>query len=74
MFVCQPFIYQREGGLSCCYHRLLPFTPCYGLYSTLVKEGLIAGSGDTINPRANATRAEAAVFLCRIYNKYRTKK
>jgi len=38
--------------------------------STLVKEGLIAGSGDRLNPRANTTWAEAAVFLYRIYNKY----
>lgn len=38
--------------------------------ATLVKEGLIKGSGDRLNPRANATRAEAAVFLYRIYNKY----
>jgi uncharacterized repeat protein (TIGR02543 family) len=36
----------------------------------LVKEGLIAGSGDRLNPRANTTRAEAAVFMYRIYNKY----
>ncbi len=36
----------------------------------LVEEGLIAGSGDTINPRANTTRVEAAVFLYRIYNRY----
>jgi uncharacterized repeat protein (TIGR02543 family) len=33
---------------------------------TLVKEGLIAGSGDKLNPRAPATRAEAAAFLYRI--------
>jgi uncharacterized repeat protein (TIGR02543 family) len=38
--------------------------------STLVKEGLIAGFGDRLNPRTNTTRAEAAVFLYRIYNKY----
>lgn len=38
--------------------------------ATLVKEGLIAGSGDKLNPRAQTTRAEAAVFLYRIYNKY----
>jgi len=41
-----------------------------GSLATLVKKGLIAGSGDRLNPRANATRAEAAVFLYRIYNKY----
>lgn len=38
--------------------------------TTLVKEGLISGSGDKLNPRAQTTRAEAAVFLYRIYNKY----
>ncbi|MEW6274439.1 MAG: S-layer homology domain-containing protein [Bacillota bacterium] len=38
--------------------------------ATLVKEGLIAGSGDKLNPRAQTTRAEAAAFLYRIYNKY----
>ncbi|MCR4430200.1 MAG: S-layer homology domain-containing protein [Tepidanaerobacteraceae bacterium] len=38
--------------------------------ATLVKEGLIAGSANKINPKSNATRAEAAVLLCGIYNKY----
>ena len=38
--------------------------------ATLVKEGLIAGSEDKLNPHADTTRAEAAVFLYRIYNKY----
>lgn len=38
--------------------------------AALVKEGLISGSGDMVNPRAQTTRAEAAVFLYRIYNKY----
>jgi hypothetical protein len=38
--------------------------------ATAVKEGLIIGSGDRINPLGNTTRAEAAVFLYRIYNKY----
>jgi hypothetical protein len=38
--------------------------------ATVVKEGLIVGSGDNINPTGNTTRAEAAVFLYRIYNKY----
>ncbi len=38
--------------------------------ATLVREGLIAGSGNTINPQDSTTRAEAAVFLYRIYNKY----
>ncbi|MCG9967459.1 S-layer homology domain-containing protein [Pelotomaculum terephthalicicum JT] len=41
-----------------------------GSAATLVKEGLIAGSGDKLNPQAPTTRAEAAVFLYRIYNKY----
>lgn len=36
--------------------------------ATVVKEGLIEGSGDMINPLGNTTRAEAAVFLYRIYN------
>jgi hypothetical protein len=37
---------------------------------SLVKEGLIVGSGSRLNPRGNTTRAEAAVFLYRIYEKY----
>ncbi|HHW00106.1 MAG TPA: HYR domain-containing protein [Clostridiaceae bacterium] len=41
-----------------------------GSTATLVKEGLIAGSGDKLNPKAFTTRAEAAVILYRIYNKY----
>ena len=36
--------------------------------AVLVKEGLITGAGDTINPDTDTTRAEAAVFLYRIYN------
>ncbi|MBP1926918.1 hypothetical protein J2Z76_002790 [Sedimentibacter acidaminivorans] len=36
--------------------------------ATMVKEGLISGSGDKLNPLAYSTRAEAAVFLYRIYN------
>lgn len=36
--------------------------------ASVVKEGLIIGSGDKINPLGNTTRAEAAVFLYRIYN------
>ncbi|SFE68867.1 S-layer homology domain-containing protein [Paenibacillus algorifonticola] len=36
----------------------------------LVEEGLISGSGDKLNPRALTTRAEAAVFLHRIYSQY----
>ena len=38
--------------------------------ATIVKEGLIVGSGNKINPTGSTTRAEAAVFLYRIYNKY----
>lgn len=38
--------------------------------ASLVKEELIEGSGGNINPLGNTTRAEAAVFLYRIYNKY----
>ncbi|WP_084266571.1 S-layer homology domain-containing protein [Paenibacillus sabinae] len=37
--------------------------------AALVKEGLIVGSKSRINPAGNTTRAEAAVFLYRIYNK-----
>lgn len=37
--------------------------------AALVKEGLIQGDGNNINPAANATRAETAVFMYRIYNK-----
>jgi len=38
--------------------------------AAVVKEGLIVGSGDNINPLGNATRAEVAMFLYRIYNNY----
>jgi hypothetical protein len=38
--------------------------------AAIVNEGLILGSNNRINPAGNATRAEAAVFLYRIYNKY----
>lgn len=38
--------------------------------ATLIKEGIIQGSGNMINPRGNATRAETAVIIYRIYNKY----
>jgi endo-1,4-beta-xylanase len=38
--------------------------------ATIVKEGLIVGNSNKINPTGNTTRAEAAVFLYRIYNKY----
>ncbi|MDR9787245.1 MAG: S-layer homology domain-containing protein [Peptococcaceae bacterium MAG4] len=36
--------------------------------ATLVREGLIVGTGDRVNPLGKTTRAEAAVFLYRIYN------
>lgn len=35
----------------------------------LVKEGLIRGSGEMINPQGNTTRAEAAAIIYRVYNK-----
>jgi hypothetical protein len=38
--------------------------------ATVVKEGLIIGSGGKVDPLGNTSRAEAAVFLYRIYNKY----
>jgi hypothetical protein len=41
-----------------------------GRVAIVVKEGLIEGSDGKINPLGNTTRAEAAVFLYRIYNKY----
>ena len=37
--------------------------------ASVVKEGLITGSGDKLNPLGNTTRAEAAVFLYRVYNR-----
>ncbi len=36
--------------------------------AALIKGGLVTGSGNKLNPRGNTTRAEAAVFLHRIYN------
>lgn len=36
--------------------------------AAMVKEGLIEGSGNKVNPTGNTTRAEAAVFLYRLYN------
>lgn len=36
--------------------------------ATLVREGLITGAAGKIQPKAPTTRAEAAVFLYRIYN------
>ncbi len=38
--------------------------------ASIVKEGLIVGSDGGINPLGSTTRAEAAVFLYKIYNKY----
>lgn len=40
-----------------------------GSVTALVQEGFIVGSDNRINPLENATRAEAAVFLYKIYNK-----
>lgn len=37
--------------------------------AAMVKEGLVTGDGISINPAANATRAETAVLMYRIYNK-----
>lgn len=37
--------------------------------ASMVKTGIIVGSGDKINPLGNTTRAEAAVIMYRIYNK-----
>jgi hypothetical protein len=38
--------------------------------ASIVKEGLIVGSSDRINPLGNNTRAEAAALLYNIYHKY----
>jgi uncharacterized repeat protein (TIGR02543 family) len=38
--------------------------------ASVVREGLIIGSGGKVNPLGNTTRAEAAVFLYRIYGRY----
>ncbi len=37
--------------------------------AALVKNGLMIGSGGKLNPLGNTTRAEAALFLYRIYNR-----
>jgi GH35 family endo-1,4-beta-xylanase len=37
--------------------------------AAMVKEGLIEGSDNKVNPTGNTTKAEAAVFLYRLYNK-----
>lgn len=36
----------------------------------LLENGIVAGYGTVINPRGNATRAEAAAIIYRIYTKY----
>lgn len=38
--------------------------------ASLVKEGIIQGSNDCINPKGTAIRAEAAVIIYRIFSKY----
>ncbi len=37
--------------------------------SALLRNGIVTGNGNGINPRGNATRAETAVLMYRIYNK-----
>jgi len=37
--------------------------------AALVRNGLVVGSGDKLNPRDNTTRAEAAVIIYKAYNK-----
>lgn len=37
--------------------------------ATLVKEGIVSGSGNRLNPKSNTTRAEVAALIYRIYNK-----
>jgi len=37
--------------------------------ASLIKDGIIQGSGSSIEPVSNTTRAEAAVLMYRIYNK-----
>ncbi|RXZ80853.1 hypothetical protein EBB07_16710 [Paenibacillaceae bacterium] len=37
--------------------------------AALVKSGLVQGTGEAIHPLANATRAETAVLIYRLYNK-----
>jgi len=41
--------------------------------ATLVKEGIIQGSNNNINPKGTATRAETAVVMYRIYNSIHNK-
>ncbi|MFZ5988318.1 MAG: S-layer homology domain-containing protein [Bacillota bacterium] len=38
--------------------------------ATLVKENIVVGSGNIINPRGNASRAELAAIIYKIYNMY----
>lgn len=37
--------------------------------ASMVKEGIVTGNGDILNPQGNATRAETAVIMYRIFNK-----
>jgi len=37
--------------------------------ATLVREGIVVGSNNTINPKGNASRAELAAIVYKIYNK-----
>ena len=37
--------------------------------AALIKAGIIKGSGNTINPKRTATRAEAAVIIYNLYNR-----
>jgi len=40
--------------------------------ATLVREGIILGNGNSLNPKGRTTRAEIAVVIYKIYNKYTT--
>ncbi|MGI6086164.1 MAG: S-layer homology domain-containing protein [Acetivibrionales bacterium] len=46
--------------------------PAYAINSvaSVVKEGLIVGNGNRINPGGFTTRAAAAVLMYKIYNKH----
>lgn len=37
--------------------------------AAMVKEGIVSGNGDFLNPQVNATRAETAAIMYRIFNK-----
>jgi len=39
--------------------------------ATLVKEGIVLGSNNMINPKGNASRAELAAIVYKIYNNYK---